>query len=350
MTDSAFLTGDGAHLAPDGVPLHFGDLRAEFDAARAGCVLMERSHEGRLTLEGRDRLALVQRISTNEVESLSLGTSVPTIFTSPIGRVIDRVTAANLGDRAVLLTEPGRGEPVRQYLQRNVFFNDQFMVRDLAQKTRQFVLCGPHADDIAAQISAQSDMAAASAVRTEWHGIGLTLVRMKPVSEAQWSILVTRDHAADLWSMMLTRFSGLRPAGSLTYYALRVLAGRPAAGRELTGEYLPLELGLWDEVSFSKGCYTGQEIIARMESRGRLARVMVCLSLESGATAPAPVVLDGRDVGMMTSSVTTPHGESHALAIIKTDAAHASQLLTAGGTRAQVTRLAGIQPAFVTSA
>ena len=58
------------------------------------------------------------------------------------------------------------------------------------------------------------------------------------------------------------------PAGSLTYNVLRIRAGRPGVGHELSTDYIPLELGLWDEVSFTKGCYTGQEIIARMESRG----------------------------------------------------------------------------------
>src|SRR6185295_4976010 len=104
-----------------------------------------------------------------------------------------------------------------------------------------------------------------------------------------------------VWAELLTL--GLIPAGSLTYNRLRIRAGRPGVGHELTQDYIPLELGLWDEVSFTKGCYTGQEIIARMESRGRLAKTIITVNLSAAVDAPAKLVADGHEVGMLTSSV-----------------------------------------------
>ncbi len=143
----------------------------------------------------------------------------------------------------------------------------------------------------------------------------MIVLRDQPLSGAHYRLIVPEAQAADVWAALLEAAltAGLIPAGSLTYNALRIRAGRPAAGHELSTDYLPLEVGLWDEISFTKGCYTGQEIIARMESRGRLAKVMVTLRLDAAVEAPAPISLEGREVGTLTSSVQTPDGERSAL-------------------------------------
>ncbi|HEX2907684.1 MAG TPA: hypothetical protein VHO69_12525 [Phototrophicaceae bacterium] len=136
-------TIQGATLAPDGIPLHYGDLKAEYQAGLECAVLMDRSHEGRLHLSGTDRFALLQRISTNDLLNLAANEGRPTIFTNPNGRILDRVMVYNRQETALILTEPGRGPALRQYLQRNIFFNDQVTLADLAATTRLFVLHGP---------------------------------------------------------------------------------------------------------------------------------------------------------------------------------------------------------------
>ena len=142
--------------------------------------------------------------------------------------------------------------------------------------------------------------------------------------------------------------AGLIPAGSLTYNSLRIRSGRPA-GLELSADYLPLEVGLWDEISFSKGCYTGQEIIARMESRGRLAKTLVKVALSSLAPAPTPMYAQGKPAGTLTSSARAPDGRIHALAVLKVGSAQPNTDLTAGanGPKAKVIGFAGAQPPFV---
>ncbi|MCU0512006.1 MAG: folate-binding protein, partial [Anaerolineae bacterium] len=139
------------------------------------------------------------------------------------------------------------------------------------------------------------------------------------------------------------------PAGSLTYNTLRIRAGYPA-GREISQDYLPLEVGLWDAVSFDKGCYTGQEIIARMESRQRIARTLVHLALTDFVAAPAPVFMAGNAVGTLTSSVQAPDGAIFALAVLKIAAARPGTALTVGegGSAAVVSGLPGAQPPYLT--
>lgn len=347
--NSAFHLALGAHLAPDAVPLHYGDLAAEYQAALHHAVLMDRSHEGRVALDGRSRLDLLQRISTNDVAALREDEALPTIFTSPIGRVIDRVVVVHAGERALLLTEPGRGTAVTSYLARSIFFNDDARVSDITSGTRQFVLAGPQADTVVRALAGDlADAPGSPSRKITLDGQPVRFTRIRPVSEAGWCVTLAEDAAEAVWRALLQAGSafGLRPAGSLTYHALRVRAGRPGVGRELSSDYIPLEIGLWDEVSFSKGCYTGQEIIARMESRRRLARTIVALNLDAPAETPQPLTDTGRVVGTLTSSVTAPDGQHYGIGMVKLGSARPGHVLAAGAVQARIERRAGVQPAL----
>jgi len=353
MTIPNFLLSYGAVLAADGIPLHYGNQVGEFTAALNHTVLMDRSHEGRIRLAGNDYLALVQRMSTNDVASLPDGEGKPTLFTSPIGRILDRVMLFHQGDHALMLTEPGRGDAVRGYLQRNVFFNDDVRLTDLSPNTRQFVLTGKQADSIIAMFAPDLINAEKFASRTvEIAGTAVTLGRVKSLVDGggQCALIVPNEAAEAVWREILRigQSAPLIPAGSLTYNALRIRAGRPGVGRELSSDYIPLEVGLWDEVSFSKGCYTGQEIIARMESRGRLAKTIIALELGSFVEAPAPLMLDGREVGILTSSVAAPNGINYGIGIVKVTAAIPGTILSVNDINAHITQLAGVQPQALT--
>lgn len=345
MTLEQFFRAQGAALAPDGIPLHFGDQAGEYQAALQQVVLMERSHEGRLQAGGRDRFALIQRMSTNDVAAMPPGTGRPTILTNPNGRIIDRLMVYHQGEQALITTEPGRGEAVRRYLQSQVFFNDDFRLNDLSAATRLFALHGPQADALVEALTGRAINTPSESYKLITAD-ELIFLQRKGLSGGHWAIIVPDETAEAAWlSIMKTGAAhGLRPAGSLIYNALRIRAGRPGVGRELSEQYIPLEAGLWDEVSFSKGCYTGQEIIARMESRSRLAKTMVQVRLSQMVDAPAPLLLDGKEIGALTSSVEAPDGQRYGIAFVKTAFAIPGTLLDAGAGQAEITALAGTQP------
>ena len=332
----------GAVLAPDGIPLHFGDLKAEYHAALNRAVLLDRSHEGRIIIEDKDRYELLNRMSTNNLMHVGAGQGVPTIFTNANARVIDRVVAFNRGEHLLVITGPGRGEAVRNYLQRSIFFNDEARVS--VQNTRQFTLHGSQAEAMmtalipeAAQLGEFSSMIATIA------GVDVLIGRLKPYVGSHWFVITEERDAPAVWQAMIGQ--GITPAGGLTYNTLRIRAGIPGVGRELSTEYIPLELGLWDEISFNKGCYTGQEIIARMESRNKLARTLVRLSLPEMVNVPAELFHEGKPAGMLTSSVFSPDDEIFAMGVIKTAFAEPDTVLTTSeGLTAQVQALLGVQP------
>lgn len=338
----------GADLAPDGIPRHYGDLKAEYHAALERAVLMERSHENRLEMRGQDRFDLLQRMSTNHVLGMALNEGRPTIFTNPNGRMIDRVMVYNREETALLITEPGRGAPLRAYLQRNIFFKDDVQLNDVTPVTSLFVLHGPQADTVMHTLAP-----VAMAVR-DFNGAEITIAgvpvfaaRRKPMSGLHWTLVVPVEQAETVWKTIWTQGEplGLGLAGSLTYNTLRIRAGQPGVSRELSSDYIPLEAGLWDEVSFNKGCYTGQEIIARMESRNRLAKTLVKLRLDVFVEAPAALTQENKPAGTLTSSVTTPDGEHLGLGFVKLTLAVPGQTLIVGDQIiATITALAGVQP------
>lgn len=340
----------GASLAADGIPLHYGDQAKEYEAALNAAVLLERSHEGRLVLYGADRFTLMQRMSTNELAKLGEGQGQPTLFVNANGRIIDRATIYKRGDTAFVLSEPGRGTALYNYLARNIFFNDDARIEDHTAQTRQFNLHGRLADAVIREIDADlANLPELHGREIEINGEKVFIARNKPLSGSHWVISTPTESAPMVWSAILEagKPHGLIPAGSLTYNVLRIRAGRPGVMRELNADYIPLELGLWDEVSFTKGCYTGQEIIARMESRNRLAKTIVSLKLAEWVEAPAPIFLDGREVGRLTSSVKSPTGEFFAIGVIKVAASEAGTLLKVSEKQidAEVGERLGVQPA-----
>lgn len=338
----------GARLASDGIPLHYGDEVGEYTAALNSVVLMDRSHEGRLEIRGRDGLAILQRISTNNVLGLPEDVGRPTILTNPNGRILDRLMVYRFDQTTYITAEPGRGEAVRAYLQRQVFFNDDAAIIDRTRETCLIVLHGPHANELVERITGIAPKKPDYAGRNiSIAGTESLVLQRKSVSGGHWAVIMPQDKATQVWDFLIQsgQAEGIRPAGSLVYNALRIRAGRPAVGRELSTDYIPLEAGLWDEVSFTKGCYTGQEIIARMESRGRLAKTMVELKLSHYIEAPQKLLLEGKDVGTMTSAVLTPLGEALAIGFVKVGEAVAGNRLAVADSavEAEISALAGVQ-------
>ncbi len=345
MTLRDVQAAQGAVFAPDGIPMHFGDQKLEYERALNQAVIMDRSHEARLEITGKDRLEVMHRISTNDLHNMQIGEGRATIFTNPNARILDRVTVYNFEDRAIVLGEPGRGTPLMQYLQRNIFFNDDARLTDLTLTTRAFDFHNLHADfRLIGQ--RRSDILPYAASQDSIGGAEILSASRKALSAVRYTLLVPNEDAENVWAEITG--AGIHPAGSLTYNVLRIRAGVPGAGRELSADYIPLEVGLWDEVSFTKGCYTGQEIIARMESRGRLASTLVRLHLSAMVAAPVDLFHEGHAAGQLTSSVSAPDGEIFALGVVKVKYLQAGTVLNVGqsGVTAAVGELLGAQPPF----
>ena len=296
------------------------DHASSYRAAYEGLAFYDMAAYGRIFTRDRDRAALLHRLSTNEIEKLQPGQGNRTVLTSPIGRIIDLLTVYNLPDevdpRLLLVTSPGQGGAVLKHLKKNIFFNDKLKLEDAGPTIGQLTLCGPQSTALLAQLSglALSDLALYAIRPTELGGEQGFVARGLPIGGAGWQLFVPAEALPALREKLVA--AGALALDEPTYDLLRVEQGYPAFGRELSLDYIPLETDLWDAISFSKGCYVGQEIIARMESRGRLAKVLRGVKFIENASAfstlnvPAKLDAAGKEAGDLTSVVTSPiHGQ-----------------------------------------
>ncbi len=265
--------------------------------------LFDRSKaQARLVLGDRDRLDLPHRMSTNDLKRLRVGEGCSTVLTTAMARIIDRVLVYHRGETALMIAN--YPEVVLRWLRQHIFWQDRFQIEDQSAALGQLELHGINAGALAEQaISGASALAMHHFL--EDPARQLLVARTFPLSGEGFLIVAPPAQLEQLRAMWLAE-NQAQAADATTYERLRVAAGLPAARHELTEEYIPLEAGLWDSVSFTKGCYIGQEIIARMESRGKLAKTLVKLQLSVLVPLGTPIRAADETVGVLTSIAEPP--------------------------------------------
>lgn len=301
-----------------------------YEAALSGAALFDSSDRGRIWMRDRDRAALLHRLSTNHIERLRPGEGTRTVLTTPIGRIIDVLTVHCFEDGLLLVSSPGRGPALHALLRKNIFFNDKVKLEDASAALGQLTLAGPGAAPHGAAIGEHEGAAVWVAPAPD-----------AALGGAGYSLYAPAAALPDLAAAL--RAAGATELDAAARELLRVEHGQPAYGSELSEEYIPLETGLWEAISFNKGCYVGQEIIARMESRGRLAKQLRGLRLSAGAPAglslPAKLNAGGKEAGDLTSLVESPRFGTIGLAYVRTAHAEPGTALAVGGAAAEVVEL-----------
>lgn len=315
------------------------NLSQLYKRAQSGCVIIDRSNVGRIWAHGADRLSILQRISTNDLNGMSLHEVRPTVLTNPVGRIVDLLLVLNLDKRALLITSPGQSEAVQQWLNRFIFFQDEIELQDATSDLQQFGLYGPHASTIVANLVPGADVLPPHQARlldqdsyvlrgAEPAGLGYDLIAPPAIME-------------ELIALALDEGAVMAP--SEIYDLLRVEAGLPGADHEISDDFIPLEVGLRQAISFTKGCYTGQEIIARMDSRGKLAKTMVGLLSQRQLSQGTTLRTTNGIAGLVTSCVHSPRLGWIGIGLVKPAVACTGSELETGKTetvvRATVTAL-----------
>jgi folate-binding protein YgfZ len=327
--------------APDSGPdagaiWHYGDPLGEQRAGQTDAILVDRSHRCVLTLTGGDRQTWLHNISTQHVSALPDGASTQNLSLDGQGRVEDHWLQSELGGTTYLDTEPWRGEPLLNYLRKMVFWSDVAPgTADLAVLS----LIGPRLTD-----RALLDVLGVHALPDEWMAVPLTgggfVRRMPSVPEGplELDLLVPRGESAG-WRQRLTQ-AGVRPAGVWAYEAHRVTHGVPARrarlGIDTDERTIPHEVR-WiggpseGAVHLDKGCYRGQETVARVHNLGKPPRMLALLHLDGSADRPStgdPVLAGGRAVGRLGTVVEHVDFGPVALALLKRGVPTDTDLLT----------------------
>ena len=327
------MTPPTTHPAPS--PAHT-NAAAEYRAALETAALYDHSQAGRLRAAGADALDLLNRLSTNRVDNLPPGQGAPTILTTDRGRILDLLLVVNAGPYALLLTGPGSPPAVIAWLDKYTIMED-LTLTDITADTAQFTLCGPAAGQLiaAAGLSDRNQletMPPYTALTVNFAGQEIMLIHHPIGDLPAWDLLLGDNSAASrVWETLTA--AGFVPMGSDAWDALLVSKGIPRYGRELGDDFNPLEAGLIGAIDFAKGCYIGQEVIARLDTYQKVQKHLALLrfpvhaqetAIGAEPTAALQVVegaelTDGsRKVGQITSLAAQPDtGELTALAYIR---------------------------------
>lgn len=231
---------------------------------------------GRVQMTGRTRLEFLHRMSTGDVSKLTQGQGAATVLTTPIGRMVDLTPTLALDDAVILLTGANHAAQVVQWLRRYVLYNDEVKVHDISAATQMAGLFGAQADPWLQSLNPEAYAALRDAPIYASVQQGQQLwVKAPPLSGAGYYVV----GVGALAQVKMGLGVDVAVAPIAEYESLRIAHGYPTFPNEISEDYIPLEAGLWDAVSFSKGCYIGQEIIARMESRNQMAKRLVQLAL-----------------------------------------------------------------------
>lgn len=308
---------------------HFGDPFGEQRAAQHQAVVVDRSHRAVITLTGADRRSWLHSISTQHVAGLTDGACTENLSLDGQGRVEDHWQQTECGATTYLDTESWRGEPLLAYLSKMVFWSDvQVAAADFAVLS----LLGPALDTPAVRQILSLDALPVEATAVALPDGGF--VRRMPSTGdlVELDLLVPRDQR-EHWLNRL-RAAGVRPAGIWAYEAHRVAEHQPRLGLDTDERTIPHEVGwIGRAVHLDKGCYRGQETVARVHNLGRPPRMLVLLHLDGSGERPAsgdPVLAQGRQVGRLGTVVDHADLGPIALALIKRGIP-AETALTTGG-------------------
>ena len=285
---------------------------------------------GCLKATGDDALDLLNRLSTNKVDHLQPGHWAPTVLTSDRGRIVDLLTVIHAGDHIYLLTSPGQQQPVIEWLDKYTIMED-LEVEDVSASTAIITLAGEGSDSV---LGLEPDgterlpglQYPAPAISIGGHD---AIIISRPLGALPCSLLIAAPDATD-GIMAVLSGAGATNLGADAWEALRVANGAPAFGTEMGEPYNPLEAGLIGAIDFTKGCYIGQEVIARLDSYDRVQRYLSVLSFSDGCDVAAGTALyvDDRQAGTVTSVYRTPGGELRGLGFVRTAAAIPGQELS----------------------
>jgi tRNA-modifying protein YgfZ len=284
------------------LPESYGDPAAEYAAARHHVGLVDHGNRGVLEVTGRDRAAFLHAMLSNDVKSLAPGQGCQAAFLDVHGKVQTLLLVWALDDKILMVT-PGGGAVATNEALDKYLFSEKAYFRDATGELSLLVLVGPEAPALAERLTGTAPPAATwSHLAARLGDVDVRLVRGGgETGESEvWLVSALAD-GPRVWRAAIA--GGARPVGTRAYESLRIEAGTPYLGHDVDESVLLPEIPIEPWVSYSKGCYIGQEVVVRIRDRGHVNRHLRAFLLD-GETLPPPgaaVVADDAEIGRLTS-------------------------------------------------
>jgi folate-binding protein YgfZ len=321
------------------LPDRFGDWLDEYRAARENLALIDKNYRAHLRFTGPDRVRYLNAILTNNIKDLPVGSGIVSLMLTPQGRIQAEIETYALPESLCCLSFAMIRETLVPALDKYIIMDDVTLV-DETENWGTLGLEGPLAAAVTKKLTGL-DLAGIGDLsfrEVQVEGIFCVLGKRSPGGLAAAEFRVHRGDLETLWMLLqqaVAASAGL-PVGFEALSALRLEQGVPWFGYDFGEKQIPHEAGVQDShISSSKGCYTGQEIVERVRSRGQVNRVRVLLKME-GHEPPAsgtPLLANGQESGHVTRSAFSPALRS-AIAmgyLRRENSAPASELTWAGG-------------------
>jgi tRNA-modifying protein YgfZ len=270
---------------------------------------------GCLRFSDQGGLEFLQRQTTNDLNGLRKGKTVTTLLVSPTGQILDVLRLIEQGEHILALTLPGHSRDTLRYLAHRIFFMDKVQINDVSSEFSQVELDGLITDGVLRKIGLDSLPALDEIIEMEFRGNPLWVIGKSGYSGHGVLLVAPARSQIELKEALLA--SAAVVLSPQSYHILRVESGSPTAYAELTEEYTPLEVGMEQAVSESKGCYPGQEVIARQITYDKVTQRLVGLKPDSPVLSGDRLFVDGKPVGRITSSANSPRFGPIALGVVK---------------------------------
>ena len=285
------------------LPPDYGDAAAEYAAVRERAGLIDRRDWGVVQATGRDRASFLHALLSNDVKALGPGQGCAATLLDVHGKVQVMLDVLVLEDRIVLLLPPGTARKTLEALD-HYLFSEKVALDDVSPETALLLVAGPAAPALVARaLGAAPGERAWSHVAGALDGTGVRLARgAGETGEAEVWVLAPAAEAARVRAALVG--AGACPVGATALESLRIEAGTPVLGRDVDDTVLLPEIPNAGLLSYTKGCYPGQEVVVRIRDRGHVNRLLAGLVLD-GDAVPEPgaeVLADGAAVGRVTSA------------------------------------------------
>jgi folate-binding protein YgfZ len=284
------------------LPNHLGDWKAEYRMARETVALIDKNYRAYLKFSGPDRVRYLNAILTNDIKGLTDNHANISLFLNPQGHIQAEIETHALADKLFCVSYAMIRERLIAGLDKYIIMDD-VRLTDRTDECGTLALEGPKAAAAILELTGV-DLSALSeleSLEVSLSGIDCRVVKRTPGGE----LLLHREHLPELWQILLeaAKSHGGGPAGYTALNTLRLEHGVPWFSYDFSEKQIPHEAGLQEShISYTKGCYTGQEIVERVRSRGQVNRVRVSLKFDGPAPPAVNAVLssEGKEAGYVT--------------------------------------------------
>jgi folate-binding protein YgfZ len=298
------------------LPERFAGLDAEYRAARESAAIFDTNWNAIWMAGGRDRVQYLHNITSNDIKSLAEGRGALALLLNPQGRILAELEIYALAEKLLLRSHAAQREHTLATLKKYII-GSKVEIEDVTESMGSFAIEGPRAAEAVRQIcGVEIDALPAMSIQeANIDGNSCRLLRRSHFGADGAEILASREHLAELWRKALAAVRGLggAPAGMAALNALRLEAGVPWFPVDFNDAMIPHEAAVEaTHVSFNKGCYTGQEIVERVRSRGQVNRKRVALKFSTSDVPAAGTKLrvGSAEIGFVTSAAYSPSAKA----------------------------------------